>query len=74
MVCSKCGAELKEGCVYCSQCGQEAQIVSEINILEDDLLREIMDDGEQEKKENSGQKKGNSSNPEKKDSSQTGKD
>lgn len=73
MVCSKCGAELKEGCVYCSQCGQEAQIVSEINILEDDLLREIMDDGEQEKKENSGQKKGNSSNPEKKDSSQTGK-
>ena len=46
MVCSKCGAKLKEGCVYCSQCGQEAQIVSEINILEDDLLREIMDDRE----------------------------
>ncbi|MCD8365537.1 MAG: chitobiase/beta-hexosaminidase C-terminal domain-containing protein [Clostridiales bacterium] len=44
MVCSKCGAELKEGCVYCSQCGQEAQIVSEINILEDDLLRDLMDD------------------------------
>ena len=51
MVCSKCGAELKEGCVYCSQCGQEAQIVSEINILEDDLLREIMDDEDQQKKE-----------------------
>ncbi len=44
MVCSKCGAELKEGCVYCSQCGQEAQIVSEINILEDDLLLDLMDE------------------------------
>ncbi|MCD8046522.1 MAG: chitobiase/beta-hexosaminidase C-terminal domain-containing protein [Clostridiales bacterium] len=56
MVCSKCGAELKEGCVYCSQCGQEAQIVSEINILEDELLRELMDeqlhpDEEKEKEE-----------------------
>ncbi|MCD8149945.1 MAG: chitobiase/beta-hexosaminidase C-terminal domain-containing protein [Clostridiales bacterium] len=44
MVCSKCGAELKEGCVYCSKCGQEAQIVSEINILEDDLLLDLMDE------------------------------
>ena len=51
MVCSKCGAELKEGCVYCSRCGQEAQIVSDANILEDDFLREIMDDDASRKKE-----------------------
>ena len=64
MVCSKCGAELKEGCVYCSQCGQEAQIVSEINILEDDLLREIMDDEDQQKKEHgSGSEKERESQP-----------
>lgn len=63
MVCSKCGAKLKEGCVYCSQCGQEAQIVSEINILEDDLLREIMDDRE-------GQGSGHRGGPEKEEEGQ----
>ncbi len=42
MICAKCGATLQEGFIYCSRCGQEAQIVSEINILEDDLLRELM--------------------------------
>lgn len=62
MVCSKCGAELKEGCVYCSRCGQEAQIVSDVNILEDDLLREIMDEDGQQKKDHGdvpGKKTGN---------------
>lgn len=67
MVCSKCGAELKEGCVYCSRCGQEAQIVSEINILEDDLLREMMDDDDP-------RKKGNKDESAKKSGSQPGRD
>ena len=27
MKCANCGAEIKLGCVYCSVCGKEAQIV-----------------------------------------------
>lgn len=46
MKCANCGAELKTGCVYCSVCGAEAQIVSDYNLLEDDFLRGLL----QEKK------------------------
>lgn len=42
MKCAKCGAELKVGCIYCSVCGQEAQIVPDYNLLEDDLLKELL--------------------------------
>lgn len=60
MVCSKCGAVLKKGKVYCSRCGQEAQIVSDVHILEDDLLREMMDDQDpQEVKERGRSSSGN---------------
>ena len=38
MKCVKCGAGRKEGCVYCSVCGNEAQIVSDYSVLEDDYL------------------------------------
>lgn len=51
MKCAKCGAEIRPGCVYCSNCGQEAQIVTEINILEDDLLRSMLEEKEQQKQE-----------------------
>lgn len=44
MKCSKCGAEIRTGCIYCENCGAEAQIVSEINILEEDLLRSMMEE------------------------------
>ena len=47
MKCANCGAELKVGCVYCSVCGKEAQIVSDYNLLEDDFLRGLL----KEKKE-----------------------
>lgn len=47
MKCANCGAELKVGCVYCSVCGKEAQIVSDYNVLEDDFLRDLL----KEKKE-----------------------
>ena len=46
MKCAKCGAELKKGCLYCSVCGHEAQIVSDYNVLEDDYLRSLLKDGE----------------------------
>ena len=49
MKCAKCGAELKKGCLYCSVCGHEAQIVSDYNVLEDDYLRSLLKDGEGEK-------------------------
>lgn len=71
MKCASCGAELKVGCVYCSVCGKEAQIVSDYNLLEDDFLREVLKKENQKKKkpseklkeknssEKSGEKKSN---------------
>lgn len=50
MVCAKCSAALQEGCIYCSRCGQEVQIVSVLNVLEEDYLRSLMD----EKKDSGG--------------------
>ncbi len=47
MKCANCGAELKVGCVYCSVCGTEAQIVSDYNVLEDDFLKELLKDKKQ---------------------------
>lgn len=43
MKCVKCGAELKEGCIYCSVCGREVQVVApDYSVLEDDYLRSIL--------------------------------
>ena len=39
MKCAKCGAEIKEGCIYCSVCGNAVQIVPDYSVLEDDYLR-----------------------------------
>lgn len=55
MKCAKCGAELKEGCIYCSVCGNEAQIVPDYSVLEDDYLRSLLK--EENQKKASGQKK-----------------
>lgn len=51
MKCVKCGAELKEGCIYCSVCGHEAQIVPDVSVLEDDYLRALLkeENGKKEK-------------------------
>ncbi len=46
MKCANCGAELKVGCIYCSVCGKEAQIVSDYNLLEDDFLRNMLQERE----------------------------
>lgn len=42
MKCVKCGAELKEGCVYCSVCGNEVQILPDYGVLEDDYLHALL--------------------------------
>lgn len=44
MKCANCGAELKVGCIYCSVCGHEAQIVPDYSVLEDDWLRSMIED------------------------------
>ena len=51
MKCAKCGAEMRVGAVYCSKCGEEAQIVTEIHVLEDDLLRAMLEEQEAKEKE-----------------------
>lgn len=42
MKCVKCGAELKQGCLYCSVCGYESQILPDYSVLEDDYLRSLL--------------------------------
>ena len=42
MKCVKCGAELKEGRVYCSVCGNESKIGPDYSVLEDDYLRALL--------------------------------
>ena len=59
MKCANCGAKIKVGCVYCSVCGHEAQIVPDYNVLEDDWLKSMLDaDTEKttQPRENAGQK------------------
>ena len=45
MKCAKCGAEIKEGCIYCSVCGNAVQIVPDYSVLEDDYLRSLLKEG-----------------------------
>lgn len=50
MKCANCGAELKVGCIYCSACGHEAQIVADYNVLEDDYLKALLEEENKTKK------------------------
>lgn len=45
MVCSKCGARIQPGKIYCSVCGTEVQLVPDYNFLEDDMLSDIVSKG-----------------------------
>ena len=49
MKCANCGEEIKVGCVYCPMCGKEAQIVSDINLLEDEYLSGLLEKEERAK-------------------------
>ena len=42
MKCEKCGAEIKDGYVYCSVCGNAVQLVPDYNLLDEDLLGDII--------------------------------
>lgn len=42
MKCIYCGEEIKEGCIYCSYCGKEAQIVPDYNEFEDDYINGLV--------------------------------
>lgn len=43
MKCISCGREIPSGNVYCPICGKEAQIISDKSVLEDDLLKVLME-------------------------------
>ena len=51
MKCIYCGTELKEGCLYCSNCGKEAQIVPDYNGFEDDYLKALLEEASSEETE-----------------------
>ena len=51
MKCSKCGTELKVGCVYCPKCGKEMQ-VSDSTLLEDDFLSDLLEEEKNHKTDN----------------------
>ncbi|MDD6058349.1 MAG: chitobiase/beta-hexosaminidase C-terminal domain-containing protein [Clostridiales bacterium] len=42
MKCLRCGAQLKGGCLYCSFCGEETQVMPDYNVLEDDYLVSLL--------------------------------
>lgn len=45
MRCISCGKEIPSGNVYCPICGKEAQIISDTSVLEEDLLKILMEEG-----------------------------
>lgn len=42
MECTKCGAKIPDGYVYCKVCGKEVQLVPDYNLLDDDILSGIV--------------------------------
>lgn len=45
MKCTRCGAEIKNGNLYCSSCGEEVQIVSAYQVMEDELFLDFRNPG-----------------------------
>lgn len=42
MKCEKCGADIPQGKVYCSICGNEVHLVPDYNLLDEDLLGDLV--------------------------------
>lgn len=51
MKCSKCGAEIEVGSVFCKKCGEPVQMIPDYNILEDDFLVSLLDEQQNAKQE-----------------------
>ena len=51
MKCSKCGAEIEVGSVFCKKCGEPVQMVPDYNVLEDDFLVSLLDEQQNVKQE-----------------------
>ncbi len=41
MKCTKCGADIKKGNLYCSDCGAEVQMVSAYHVMEDEFFLDV---------------------------------
>lgn len=56
MKCTRCGAEIKNGNLYCSSCGEEVQIVSAYKVMEDEFFLDFQTQGtvKRETKDNAG--------------------
>ena len=50
MKCKNCGAQIKEGKMFCSVCGNEIRIVPDYNDLEEEMLNEILEEDNYEKR------------------------
>ena len=57
MKCVNCGAEIKDGSIYCPVCGKEAQVVNGYTSLEDDFLHSLIREGANDTNERQTNKK-----------------
>lgn len=76
MKCIYCGAEMKNGSMYCLTCGKEIQLVSDSNVLEDDYLNNFLEEENNKKgknRKNSLTRKQNVSTPQKTGDTKNGK-
>ena len=45
MICKNCNSNIEEGMVLCPSCGKPVQIVPDYNLLDDDALTSLIDEG-----------------------------
>lgn len=48
MKCVSCGTELESGCLFCSKCGKEVQIVPDYNEFDDDYIHGLVGSTDEE--------------------------
>lgn len=60
MKCIYCGEELQEGSLYCPKCGKAVQIVPDYNIYDEDYLKQVLTEENQQSFDKSSKKSGRS--------------